>query len=213
LNGRPLIAYTIDAAKSFAEKFPGDITISTDDAKIKAVASEYGVSSGYERPAALATDNAGKLEVISDILDFEERNRKKKYEYILDLDATSPLRNLDDLSAAFELLKTDGSAINLFSVNPANRNPYFNMVEQQEDGYYGLSKKGSFLTRQSAPRVFELNASFYFYKRDFFNRRPQVINDRSLIYVMPHICFDLDHPLDFEFMAFLLANDKLDFNL
>ena len=43
-----------------------------------------------------------------------------------------------------------------------------NTVDKKEDGYYELSKKGDFLTRQSAKPVFELNASFYFYKRNFF---------------------------------------------
>jgi CMP-N-acetylneuraminic acid synthetase len=86
------------------------------------------------------------------------------------------------------------------------------MVEKNEKGYFGLSKKGDFLTRQSANEVFELNASFYFYRRDFFyNDNKKVINDRSLIYLMKHICFDLDHPIDFEFMNFLLDNNKIDF--
>ena len=39
------------------------------------------------------------------------------------------------------------------------------------------------------------------------------ITDRSLIYEMNHICFDLDHPVDFLFMEYLLQNNKLDFNL
>ena len=86
------------------------------------------------------------------------------------------------------------------------------MVEKNEKGYFGLSKKGNFLTRQSAKEVFELNASFYFYRRCFFNmENKKVINDSSLIYLMNHICFDLDHPIDFEFMNYLLENNKLDF--
>ena len=133
---------------------------------------------------------------------------------MLDLDITSPLRNLQDLELAFEIIRNDEKALNIFSVNNANRNPYFNMVEQQDNGYYGLVKSGQFLTRQSAPLVYDLNASFYFYKRSFFNNpNAKVINDRSFIYLMPHICFDLDHPIDFEFMEYLILNNKLDFNL
>jgi len=70
------------------------------------------------------------------------------------------------------------------------------------------------LTRQSANPVFELNASFYFYKREFFNLVDKtVINSRSLIYEMNHICFDLDHPIDFEFMSFLFENNMIDFQI
>ena len=86
------------------------------------------------------------------------------------------------------------------------------MVEKKEDGYFELSKRGEYLTRQSANPVFELNASFYFYRRNFFSiENKKVINDRSLIYLMNHICFDLDHLIDFEFMNFLLENNKIDF--
>jgi len=101
------------------------------------------------------------------------------------LDVTSPLRNLLDLEKSFELLKSS-SAINLFSVNNASRNPYFNMVEENEGGFYSLvktSKDGSVLTRQTAPRVFELNASFYWYKRIFFDlEHKSAITNNSLIY-------------------------------
>jgi CMP-N-acetylneuraminic acid synthetase len=113
------------------------------------------------------------------------------------------------------MIQTDGNALNLFSVNPANRNPYFNMVEKQQNGYYGLCKKTDqpILGRQSAPKVCDMNASFYFYRRNFFDSGLQsAITNRSLIYEMPHICFDLDHPVDFEFLFFLIINDKLDFD-
>ena len=80
--------------------------------------------------------------------------------------------------------------------------------------YIGKKPEDTFLTRQSAPIVYDLNASFYFYKRSFFDLDYNgVITDKSLVYVMPHICFDLDHLIDFEFLSYLLENDKLDFNL
>lgn len=214
INGRPLIALTIDIAKTFAKKYYADIALSTDHDSIKQIASKFGIETLYTRPAKFSTDNAGKLETIADILIFEERSKKKKYDIILDLDITSPLRNLQDLDTAFSMLKEDIKALNLFSVNYAARNPYFNMVEKQGNGYYGLVKKGNFLTRQSAPAVYDLNASFYFYRRKFFEiNNITTINDYSLVYVMPHICFDLDHPVDFDFMEYLFENNKLGFNL
>ena len=72
---------------------------------------------------------------------------------------------------------------------------------------------GTFLTRQSSPKVYDLNASFYFFKREFFEGDYLTINDRSMIYIMPHICFDLDHLIDFDFMEYLLINNKLGFDL
>jgi CMP-N,N'-diacetyllegionaminic acid synthase len=161
----------------------------------------------------LATDEAGKLAAIRDLIRYEEEKGNVRYDYILDLDISSPLRNLNDLESAFGIIHEDEHALNLFSVNPANRNPYFNMVEQQHNGYYGLIKKGDSLTRQSAPKVYDLNASFYFYRRSFFDSEIPVVNQFSMIYVMPHLCFDLDHEVDFKFMEFLIENNQLGFDL
>jgi CMP-N,N'-diacetyllegionaminic acid synthase len=211
INGKPLISLSIEVAKSFSKIYDVDIALSTENEDIKNIASQYDVKTSYIRPDFLASDSAGKLDTIKHLLNFEETNRNKKYDFVLDLDITSPLRTVSDLENAFQILKSDHKSKNIFSVNLANRNPYFNMVEQQSNGYFGLVKKGSFLTRQSAPSVYELNASFYFFKRTFFEENLTAINEFSQIYVMPHICFDLDHPIDFEFMNYLLANNKLDF--
>jgi CMP-N-acetylneuraminic acid synthetase len=213
INGIPLIAYTVNTAKLFCTLYDSEIAISTDDLGISSVCKSMGIETDYIRPFHLSTDTAGKIDTIYDLIIYHEKIRGLRYDYILDLDVTSPLRTIDDLQQAFELLQKSENSLNIFSVNKANKNPYFNMVEQKEDGFYELSKKGEFLTRQSAKQVYELNASFYFYKRKFFDAdSKKVINNYSLVYEMKHICFDLDHPIDFEFMSYLIENNKLDFN-
>lgn len=214
INGKPLIYYTIHIAKEFAKKYNADITISSDSEEIKKIAKEYGLFNSYLRTEILSADNVGKIATIFDVLIYEENFHKKTYNYIIDLDVTSPLRNLEDIENSLNELKNDTKALNIFSVNNANRNPYFNMVEKKENGYYNLVKEGVYLTRQNAPKVFELNASIYIYKRKFFNNETvKVINENSLIYLMPHICFDLDHNIDFDFMSYLIKEKKLDFEL
>lgn len=214
IAGKPLIGYSIEVAREFSSRYNADITLSTDDETIKAVANTFGLSTSYQRPEDLASETAGKIATIAHLLEFEERTHNKQYDFVLDLDVTSPLRTITDLVEAFELIQKDNDALNLFSVNYANRNPYFNMVELKDKGYFGLVKKGDFSTRQSAPPVFDMNASFYFYRRFFFDQKlTSSITDKSLIYIMPHVCFDLDHETDFEFMEYLLVNDKLGFEL
>jgi CMP-N-acetylneuraminic acid synthetase len=214
INGFPLIAYSIKHAKQFDVLNKADIALSTDSLEIIDTAAKFGLATTYIRPENLSNDSAGKAETIKHILEFEENNKEKKYDFILDLDLTSPLRNVQDLENAFRLIRDNDQALNLFSVNKASRNPYFNMVEQQENGFFGLVKNGNFLTRQSAPAVYELNASFYFYRRSYFDQQLMTtINERSIIYEMKHLCFDLDHPIDFEFMEYLMLNNKLGFEL
>ncbi|MEY2829325.1 MAG: hypothetical protein RIQ33_1183 [Bacteroidota bacterium] len=218
IAGKPLIAYSIHIANEFAklmaEKYFIKIALSTDSELIKNEAAKFGLHTIYQRPEELSTDTAGKLPVLKHLLQFEEQTHQLTFDYLLDLDVTSPLRNAQDLWQAFQLLIEDENALNLFSVNHAHRNPYFNMVEQQPNGYFALIKKlpDGVVTRQAAPKVYDMNASFYFYKKSFFDADCKTaISPASLIYVMPHICFDLDEPTDFLFMEYLLANNKLEF--
>jgi CMP-N,N'-diacetyllegionaminic acid synthase len=212
LNGKPLIFYTIDIAQKFSNVFKSDIALSTDDDEIIYTASKFGLTTKYVRPKNLAEDHIGKLDTIEHLLKYEENSKNKKYDIILDLDVTSPLRNLNDLTEAYNIFNNNSEALNLFSVGNSQKNPYFNMVELKKDGFAKLVKKGNFLTRQSSPKVYSLNASFYYYKRSFFNiKNKTVVNNQSLIYDVKHVCFDLDETIDFDFMNFLISENKLNF--
>lgn len=217
LNGKPLIGYSIDLAKQIQSKYNNvTISLSTDSEDIINVAKKCGLLTDYKRPDYLASDTVGKIDAIKDILLFTEKKEQIKYDYVLDLDVTSPLRNLDDIENAFRVIQADSNALNLFSVSEAGRSPYFNMVEKKGNGYFSQVKKnqGNVFTRQSAPKVYDMNASFYIYRGVFFDLGYKgAITDRSLIYTVPHICFDLDHPIDFEIISFLIENNKLDFSL
>lgn len=217
IAGKPLIVYTIDVAEKFKAKYQSTtIALSTDSLEIKEVAAQYGLVSDYLRPDHLAGDSVGKIDAIRDVVLYYEQTSSLKFDFILDMDVTSPLRTLEDLENAFAILESDEGAVNLFSVSDPDRNPYFNMVEKKENGYYALVKdlKDIVMTRQSAPLVYALNASFYIYKRSFFDLGyTGAITDKSLIYKVPHLCFDLDHPIDFDFMSYLLDNKKLGFEL
>ncbi len=213
MNGKPLIAYSIATANAFSKFHEVDIAISTESQEIKKVAEQFGIKTEYTRPAEMATDSAGKLQVIKDVLLYQEKLNATRYDFVIDFDITSPLRTVEDLQLALAVLIDNKAAANIFSVSKAHRNPYFNMVEEQADGFFAQVKQGNYLTRQSTPNVYDVNASFYIFKRHFFDEYDKVINPRCLAYVVPHICFDLDDPIDFDFLEFLLTNKKLDFEI
>jgi CMP-N,N'-diacetyllegionaminic acid synthase len=214
LNGKPLIAYTIKCAQEFARKYDAKVALSTDSAEIIAVAESLDLHTEYKRPDNLATDSAGKIGAIQDIMEFEESRGGSKFDYIIDLDVTSPMRTLEDLERAFDLIKENPEALNIFSVSPAARNPYFNMVEETASGFVRVVKGDSNIkSRQNAPAVYDMNASFYIFRRLFFENGHQVsTTEKSLAYVMPHICFDLDEPHDFTIMEIMLRENLLNFN-
>jgi CMP-N,N'-diacetyllegionaminic acid synthase len=217
INGKPLIAYSIAFANELSKrlKYNVKIELSTDSDEIKKVASQNGLTTTYHRPDELATDNAGKIGVLNHLLNYSEKEYQCKFDYLIDLDITAPLRTLDDVLEALAKMKQNSQAINLFSVSKAHRNPYFNMVEEKENGFYALSKPSSgFLTRQSAPKVYDMNASFYIYKRKFFIEGFETaITSHSMIQLIDHLCFDLDEPIDFLFMEWLITHNRLDFEL
>jgi CMP-N,N'-diacetyllegionaminic acid synthase len=215
MNGKPLIGYSIECARRYAELQSSEIVISTDSFEILRAAESFGVTSDYLRPPELATDSAGKVDVIRHVLEYSETKNKVRYQHIIDLDITSPLRTIQDIANAMQQLNQNPQALNIFSVSPAHRNPYFNMVEMNNDGFVELVKRNhNYTTRQSAPRVFDLNASFYIYKRDFFETQNcSVINQYSLAYEMKHVCFDIDHPIDFTIMELIISHNLLGFDL
>ena len=198
LNNIPLINYTINLAKKVSKQWQCKISLSTDDLEILDTAKLSDINTSYIRPDFLSTDYSGKVETIAHLLDYEENNSSIRYDYILDLDVSSPLRNLEDIQKGFNIIELDKEMLTLFSVNEPNRNPYFNVVEQNNlTGYYDLVNKldKPIQSRQNAPKVFDMNASFYWYRRSFFDTEyNSPITDNSGIYIMNHICFDLDPP-------------------
>ncbi|MDD5041853.1 MAG: acylneuraminate cytidylyltransferase family protein [Candidatus Peribacteraceae bacterium] len=216
VNGIPLIAYTIHHAQEYAKQWGGDIALSTEDPKIRAVAEIYGLKTDYIRPAPLASDTAGKVDTLKDLLLHHERARGKRYDMLMDLDVTSPLRTMDDLRATLDLIQANPKALNIFSVSFPRHNPYTDMVERTAEGFYYLSKptETTYLSRQTAPKVYEMNASFYYYRRAFFDTDiTGHVTKQSLIYEVPHMCFELDEMAEYELLEYLLSHRKLDFPL
>lgn len=210
VGGKPLLAFTAEIAKNFATKHGADIVLSSDSKEILEVGTKCGIHTDYVRPDYLANDTCGKPDAIKDALIWAEKNNGKRYDYIIDLDVTSPIRTMEDVENCVELLKGNDEALTVFSVNPCARNPYFNMVQENPDGFYSVVLGGKYTTRQAAPKVYDMNASIYVYKRETLDcQYPKAVTAKSLIYMMDHICFDLDEPSDYDYLAYLLDTGRL----
>lgn len=211
LAGKPLIAWTIEKALKVAPLLKADIELSTDSDEIRAVAAQYGLPSDYRRPADLANDTCGKPEAIRDLMLYAENKRGRKYDLVLDLDVTSPIRTLNDILSCVEKIKGNPEALTIFSVNPCARNPYFCQVEDKGHGFYGVVCDGSvYKSRQASPKVYDMNGSIYVYRREALDcPLPRAVTPRSIIYVMPHICFDLDEPQDYDYLDFLTSTGRI----
>lgn len=195
LAGKPLIAYSIEQA--LAAKCIDRVLVSTDDDAIAELSRQWGAEVPFRRPAHLADDNAGIIDVLLHVVDWLERNDNYSFDILVLLHATAPFRTAEDIENCVRLLM-ESEADNVFSVTEAHRNPYFNMVELNERGEVELSKKGAFLTRQSAPKVYDMNASIYVWWNSILKKEKKLFLSGSRIYVMPkERSIDIDDTFDF----------------
>jgi CMP-N,N'-diacetyllegionaminic acid synthase len=208
LNGKPLIAYTIEQAR--ASGLFEHIVISTDSETIATVAKRYEAEVFFKRSEKMASDDAGKLDVIKDAFVRSEEYYNKKFDYLMDLDATAPLRSVEDIINSFNQFKENDND-NLITAMPSRRSPYFNLVEQDKEGKVHLSKKlnSTIVRRQDAPKSYDMNASIYIWKRDVILNKNSLFLEKTGLYVMPEErSIDIDTELDFKFVEFLMKENK-----
>lgn len=156
LNGKPLIHYTLDAARAVASA--ENICISTDSDETIQTVKEYGLDVPFKRPDYLATDTVGSYEVILHAIDFYERRGIKFHRVVL-LQPTSPFRTGTHIREAISLYRPGLDMV--VSVTIAHANPYFNLFEENSEGFIAPSKAGSFIRRQDCPVVYEFNGAIY----------------------------------------------------
>ena len=206
LGDRPLIAHSIAHAQG--SRYIDRVIVSTDGEDIAAAAREAGAEVPFMRPAELASDTAGTIDVLLHAVRWLEEEDGWPFDILVLLHATTPLRTSADIDASIDLLVAE-HADSVFSVAEAYRNPYFNMVELDGAGIPHLVKEGAFVSRQEAPPVYDLNSSIYVWWRDTLVDGRKVILPNSRVYVMPRErSVDIDEELDFRIAQLLLDDTQ-----
>jgi N-acylneuraminate cytidylyltransferase/CMP-N,N'-diacetyllegionaminic acid synthase len=205
--GAPLFAHSVRHAVE-SGLFDA-IVVSSDASEVIAAAREHGATDVVERPAELASDTSGKVPAIVHAVQQVERARGVRFDTVVDLDATSPLREVSDVTGAVELFEREG-ADSVITGSEAHRNPYFNLVEVDPGtGVAALSKQGGFLRRQDVPKAYDMNASVYVWKRDVLLADPKVFYPTTRLFEMPpERSRDIDSELDFEIVRWLMERES-----
>lgn len=217
--GAPLVYYSVAAINGYIEKHVEhtiDAVLNTDSEDlIKIVTAQNQVDfEVIRREVALGGDAIPKIAVIKDCLVRMETLRGRKYDMVVDLDITSPLRTIDDVEKAIEKKAAHKAADVVFSVAEARRNPYFNMVKNDGEFYF-KAILSNYTARQQAPAFFDMNASIYAYDVDaLMNKEPSAFfNDKCDVIVMKDTgILDIDSEKDFQLMqviaGYLFENDE-----
>jgi len=198
-----LIARTIKQAKEIVEV--GKIFVSTDSEAIAEEAKNMGAQVPFFRPKELASDSSPEILSWKHLLENVVPNFREGIEAMLVLPVTSPLRRIQDVRGAVSLFDSSKCDI-VLSVNQSRKNPYFNMLEENTNGFFEISKppKVKVTRRQEAPKVWEMNNAIYIAKSNYVLQCVNLLEGKVLGYEMPtEYSLDIDSPLDVEYLRFL----------
>lgn len=207
-NGKKLPYYSISAIDLYLKKISANvnynIVVNTDSKELMDIMQNNKMRDVdiIDRAAELGGDAVGKIAVIQDCLEKMEERKHTKYDMVVDLDITSPLRTVSDIENLINTHVTTGADVTT-SIATARRNPYFNQVKKTEHGYKKVIDS-NFTARQQAPEIFDLNASLYAYKPEYLRSGKGVLDGYvECIEMYDTGILDLDHENDFEWMEII----------
>jgi CMP-N,N'-diacetyllegionaminic acid synthase len=207
LNGKPLIQYSIEAARSLFEDT--QICISTDDLQVISLCSSLDLKVPFVRPENLATDRSSSFDVILHALNFYENNNHF-FDTLILLQPTSPFRTSKHIEEAIDIYNNNLEVDMVVSVKESHSNPYFNLFEETPIGLLEKSKNGNFTRRQDSPKIYEYNGAIYIIKIDSLKKSSSLQNLKNIKkYLMSEDdSIDIDTALDWK-LAELISKQNL----
>lgn len=201
--GIPLVHYSLSAIDLYLKdnNVEYDIVANSDSIELLNLISSNKMREVEQivRGKSLAGDVIGKIHVIYDCMIKMQEKKGYEYDVVVDLDITSPLRQVYDLRKVIDWhIKTCADVTS--TVAPARRNPYFNQLKKTEHGFKKVCES-DYTARQQAPEIYDMNASIYAYKPAFLRSGKSVLDGYcEMIEMFDTGILDLDHENDFELM-------------
>ena len=201
LNGKPLIAYAIEAA--LKAKYIDRVIISTDDEEIARVAVAFGAELPFMRPAELASDSAMAIDNYIYTINRLEKECGDSIDAFVVLQPTSPLRIAEDIDGAIELFnekKADSVISYTQEAHPISWHKYVD-----NEGRFVDIFDSNIKNRQENRVSYYPNGAVYVFRTAMIRER-KYYTDKSYAYIMPRSrSVDIDFIEDFEYAEFLLS--------
>ena len=198
LAGKPLIAWSIEEAKK--SKYIDQLILSSEDSEIIEVAKKWGCDIPFVRPAELAQDDTPGMAPVMHALDM-----LPDFEVVVVLQATSPLRIVNDIDGCIEQCISRGANA-CVSVTEADQSPYW-MYSVNVDGKMQplIPIENAYMRRQDLPKAYILNGAVYVADINWLREQKTFLTEQTLGFVMPQDrSMDIDTEFDLE-----LANIKI----
>lgn len=216
LNGKPLIAYTIEAAGS--SRYINRVVVSTDSLEIAAVAGRYGAEAPFIRPEKISNSDSTEMEFFNHALDWFSENEGYEPDLIVLLYPTSPLRRTESIDSAIEIMLRHPEADSLRSVRKCSEHPY--KMWQVKNGFLrpfvNDSGRGDVhtLSYHLLPEVFIQNASIYITRPSTIINKHSTTGDVILPFIMNETeSIDINNPSDFRLAEIMMESDRKEVNL
>ena len=203
LCGRPLIEYSISAARS--SKYIDRVIVSTDDAEIAKVSVESGADVPFLRPAELAGDNSRTVDAVLHAVNLLKA-QGEEYHILVLLQPTQPLRTSEDVDKAIEKF-IESNCQDLVSVSPVDDNPLL-IRSIENDKLIPLINASSTCRRQDMPAYYRVNGCIYINLIDELNESTS-FNDNRIPFVMSREhSVDIDEMKDLHIAEYYLKSKK-----
>lgn len=205
LNGKPLIAYSIEAAIN--SKIFDKIIVSTDDKEIAEVALKYGAEVPFVRPRELATDTADSMDVLFHTINFLKKNGEE-YDYIMKLQPTSPLRTEKEILEATKLL-FEKKAESIVSISECEHHPLWTNTLDSDKRLFNFIKEDiKHKNRQELPNYYQINGLIFLSEINNLLKTRDWYGEKSYAYICDNKkAIDIDNIIDFKLAEILLKNE------
>lgn len=209
LGSYPLIAYSIAAAK-LANQIDR-VIVSTDSQKYADIAKKFGAEVPFLRPETISSDKSTDFEFMKHTIEYLGSNENKKFEYLIHLRPTTPLRDPSELDNAIKLIKSRKDATSLRSGHLSHESP-FKWFQMNSDGFFtSLNSDDMDLDkynepRQNFPEVFIPNGYIDIVRHSHIKERQVLHGNKVLGFRTPH-CVEIDSPEELDLLRYQLKHE------
>ncbi len=181
IGNKPLVQYTFEAVLNsrIRENF-----VLTDSVKIKNIAKKFKINTQYNRPKKLSKSTTSLAETLHHFNKWLKRN-KIKYDFMVILQPTSPLRDHKDINKCIQIIKKT-KCDSLFSISESIEHPYEAIIKKKENWKFVLSKSKKFYRRQDFDiETYFLNGAIYVSSNKLISQKKTFTNSNHSFYKMP----------------------------
>ena len=204
---KPLIAYTIEEAKK--SKLISEYIVSTDDEEISRVAQMCGAQTPFLRPKNLASDTASSTSALQHAVEFMESEKKIKYDFIIELMCTNPLKKVEDIDACLKKI-IESNADSVIAVHKLDDHHPIRIKKIINDRIvdFCLPEPRDSRRQDLKPDAYIRSGSIYAIKRnELMEHGRRYGTENSLAYILPpERAVNVDSNIDFLLAETLIKN-------